>query len=267
MEDMFVTSLLERARSDNPYDQYLALLMALQVPSICARIEFPVSDENTGKCQDDPRVLYKPNGKAWDKNLYFAWLKKHAHDFSVWHFRLMPFDKMCEAIYQLRNQITHSGEILDADSKIVFVDADCGAMYSGSVLYLSIYDFCKKMFDAARAIPDVSNIWCRDFALLNRIGVRPLSREIYQKLRDESESAYHDFWDGRDDDLQLYQHYCFYANGRIGEIRQRLSEDSEACVFGLSHEGSLHLADVVESVDAFGREMDARIANKYFEKE
>ena len=78
----------------NPNDTS-CLLFALQIPSICSRIEFPQTAENTG-------TLYRANGTAMDKNMYKRWLQKHRSDFVDIYSQSMLFDDFCENLYALR---------------------------------------------------------------------------------------------------------------------------------------------------------------------
>ena len=71
----------EKLNSQCADDHYAALLFALQLPSICGRMEFPKTEKNTGKNGQNSNILYRENGNPWDKNLYFAWLKKHKNCF------------------------------------------------------------------------------------------------------------------------------------------------------------------------------------------
>lgn len=68
-----------KKRLENNPNDYTYLLFALQIPSICSRIEFPQTPENTGRCEDGK--LYKVNGNPWDANMYKAWLMKHSNSF------------------------------------------------------------------------------------------------------------------------------------------------------------------------------------------
>ena len=81
-EHSLIMDMREKANSQNPENQFAALLFALQIPSICSRIEIPKTDKNTGTNQNDPQVLYKEKtGRPFDKNLYHEWLRLHHSSF------------------------------------------------------------------------------------------------------------------------------------------------------------------------------------------
>lgn len=54
---------------NNPND-ISCLLFALQIPSICSRIEFPKTDENTGRAEEGK--LYRSDRRPYDANMYKA---------------------------------------------------------------------------------------------------------------------------------------------------------------------------------------------------
>lgn len=86
---------------NNPND-ISYLLFALQIPSICSRIEFPKTDENTGRAEEGK--LYRSSGKPWDANLYKAWLRKHYDAFEdmLIAFANEHFEPMNNGKMQLR---------------------------------------------------------------------------------------------------------------------------------------------------------------------
>lgn len=61
-DHLLIMDMREKARSKNEHDQFLALLFALQIPSICSRIEISRTDKNSGKpneARDNPAgILY-----------------------------------------------------------------------------------------------------------------------------------------------------------------------------------------------------------------
>lgn len=72
---MYLKDLIESYRkklNDNSND-YSCILFALQIPSICSRIEFPKTDENKGGLKEGK--FYGSKGRVWDGNMYKAWLK------------------------------------------------------------------------------------------------------------------------------------------------------------------------------------------------
>ena len=78
---MYLKDLIESYRkklNDNSND-YSCILFALQIPSICSRIEFPKTDENKGGLKEGK--FYGSKGRVWDGNMYKAWLKKHSNSF------------------------------------------------------------------------------------------------------------------------------------------------------------------------------------------
>ncbi len=78
MEMLDLIQVYRNKLQTNPHDTS-CLLFALQIPSVCSRIDFPQTPENTGECKDGK--FYRANGKIWDANMYKAWLRKHYSHF------------------------------------------------------------------------------------------------------------------------------------------------------------------------------------------
>ena len=91
------------------------LLFALQIPSICSRIEFPKTDENTGRA--DEGKLYRSDGRPYDANMYKAWLRKHYDDFADIYYGALTLNSFCDNLYALRNQVTHEGVLMASKNK------------------------------------------------------------------------------------------------------------------------------------------------------
>lgn len=268
-----IADMREKAKSENEYDKLAALLFALQIPSICSRIEIPKTDVNSGKpneARDNPMViLYNvKNGEPFDKNLYFAWLRKHRHTFTPWFFRLMPFEVLCEAIYNLRNDMTHAGNLLELDSGLVLIDSDeTGILFSGRILYMSVSKFCDTMFDAAREVFSGNDYWQLEISKAdNNLSLHLLPDADFQQIKRDLDIKYHEFWKDRDDDLRLYQAYCFTMIGHLDEIEKRMAQKPEWTLGGLSRLEMKRLVEVVHECDTLGDKFDAEIAEKYFKR-
>lgn len=259
-----IADMREKVKSQNEYDKFAALLFALQIPSICSRIEIPRTEENSGKpneAKTNPgKVLYnEKTGAPFDKNLYFAWLKRHQRAFIQFFFRLMPFETLCEAIYDLRNSVTHSGNLLELDSRIVLLESDSyGGFFSGRILYMSLSKFCNTMFDAAKGV------FSGDAIVVENLILHTFPDVCFDIIEKEYERKYRAFWAGRDEDLRLYQIYCFNMLGRLTEIEQHMEDVPGWSIDGLTRAELERLVDVVYECDVFGDAFDAEIAKTYF---
>ena len=135
-----------KKRLENNPNDYTYLLFALQIPSICSRIEFPQTPENTGRCEDGK--LYKVNGNPWDANMYKAWLMKHSNSFVDIYYSSMELNVFCKTVYDLRCQTTHEGVLMTNESHFYFTNSD-NAMCIGDVVFLPMKRLCEDMFDTA----------------------------------------------------------------------------------------------------------------------
>lgn len=160
--DVNLIELIDMYRNKLDKDRYSCLLFALQLPSICSRIEYPDRGKYTAYYNDD--------GRPKDGKLYRKWIKDH---YSYFNKITKCFNVNCtdfaDAVYDLRCNMTHACVTVDIDKLFntgdgfyfCFID-DYGVKGTslfglGDVRFVSIYDFCQCMFNAASAI-DVHNI-------------------------------------------------------------------------------------------------------------
>lgn len=181
----------------NPND-ISCLLFALQIPSICSRIEFPLTTENIG-------TLYRANKNhsPIDNNLYKRWLEKHYMSFVDIYSHSMSFNTFCKNIYKLRCQMTHEGVVMTNESKFYFVDGNI-AMCVGDIIFLPIKRLCEAMFDVA----DVTMSNLRADIKVTPVDEAVLSKEIYGKISNDVYKTYRSFWDNysADDNMLI----CIY---------------------------------------------------------
>ena len=166
-------------QSQKSEDRYSALLFALQIPSICSRIEFPNDGVNT---------LYS-DGKPQDEKLYLAWIIKHAESFKPWFYTISTVKDLAERIYKLRCQLTHEGYVLQDDTKIVFISDDKSSLFVDDIVMISIPNFCREFFYLAENIFSMHNIEFTDYDGLT------VSDELYGQICNDAFIKYHAFWD------------------------------------------------------------------------
>lgn len=261
-----ITDMREKANSQNPKDQFAALLFALQIPSICSRIEIPKTDKNMGTNQNDPQILYKEKtGKPFDKNLYHAWLWLHRESFIPWCYSLMPFNELCDAIYQLRNDVTHAGSLLEVDSEIVLTENYSTPLFSGKRLFLPIQMFCGTMFDAARYVFSVDGTFYFGSSMADeKLTLHVLPNVDFNDIRNYLYLKYHEFWANRHDDLILYQTYCFSDFGSLDTIEKKLNSDPTWKIGDLTRTESERLIKIVHECNDFGEKLDEEITKRHF---
>lgn len=205
MEILDLIRQYKKQLENNPND-FNCLLFALQIPSICSRIEFSQTPENTGKCEDGK--LYKSNGNPWDSNMYKIWLMRHNNSFVDIYHSSMELNAFCKAIYDLRCQVTHEGILMTNESHFYFTNSD-NAMCLGDVVFLPMKRLCEDMFDTAIAVLFNKN---------EKVNITPfkdmfLSDDVYSKIRDDTEKTYKSFWNdySEDDNMlnSIYYHIIF----------------------------------------------------------
>lgn len=154
---MDMVELIDMYRDKLDSDPYSCLLFALQLPSICSRIECEIHSELYEDCWNNKKKHRLNDGAAYER-----WLVRHV--FYLKHL-FMPFmnsQTFVEKVYKLRCLLTHEGVLLERsieDNDFCFVEGDITFALS-NMLFLSPSSFCSAMFDSACSF------------LLN-VGVRP----------------------------------------------------------------------------------------------
>lgn len=201
----------EKLLSNNIDDQYAALLYALQLPGICARIEFPPAVENVqgDACTIGP--LYKYTDKknkdlrscsAFDRALYLYWFNQHRGLFLRWFDGSISLEEFSEKIYDLRNSLTHEGRVLKGTSRVLFgPDRRCIKTY-GSFMVINLIDFCESIFGVAELV------FFKCFGCVSEFNTIVLDNKELSVLDSYVKSVYSSFWAGRDTYLELYQNWC-----------------------------------------------------------
>lgn len=264
-DESFMKYMFEKSKSECVYDQYMALSFALQIPGICGRLDIPQTEENTGADNQNAGNLYKKNGKPHDKNLYVAWLRRHPFAYRVWASKEMPFSKLPERIYELRNQVVHEGRIFDEDSKIVLLGPGCQGLITKTRAFIPVDRFCEYMF---YAVGSVDNVYMArscgsmvDWPVLDR-RLRVMPKEKYESLERYVMGEYQEFWNAHRCDRELYG--AFYDSDvvDIDVIRSGLADKDRDAVCGLTRIEASQLVKVVEDLQVVDERVD-RDMRKY----
>lgn len=201
---MYLKDLIEsyRKKLNDNSNYYSCLLFALQIPSICSRIEFPKTDENKGGLKEGK--FYGPKGRVWDGNMYKAWLKKHSNSFVNIYSGSMGIEEFCKKLYDLRCQMTHEGVVMTGTNRFFFTEANSGVMCVNDIVFLPIKRLCDYMFDAAENIlldehKDINITQFEDMFL---------PPEIYNSIMNDVETTYNTFWKSYSDSDKMLN--CIY---------------------------------------------------------
>lgn len=195
----------EKQLENNPND-FNCLLFALQIPSICSRIELPKTLENTEKCEDEK--LYNSNGKPCDANLYKKWIKEHKIYFSDICDSSMELNVFCKVVYDLRCQVTHEGILTTNESHFYFINDKAGktTMCFGNTVFIPIKRLCKDMFNAAKSVLP-NNCGKNDITPFEDVY---LPDDVYSKICSDINRNCESFWKNYSDDDNLLN--CIYNN-------------------------------------------------------
>lgn len=143
---MDMLELIDMYQDKLDSDLYSCLLFALQLPSICSRIE----------CKEHPDVYddcwrNKKKHELLDKASYKKWLTRHIFYLKPLFTPVMDSKTFAENVYNLRCLLTHEGVLLeqsDKDNNFYFVEGDATFVLPNMV-FLSSVSFCDAMFKNA----------------------------------------------------------------------------------------------------------------------
>ena len=133
--------LSEAVETGNNDEQFSCLLFALQLPSICARLDFP-RDKYEGFYSD---------GKPYDRELYIKWLAKNRALLVEGSSGFLTFNAFYSAVYELRCNLTHEG-ILEQNKRlqnIRFLSGKSSGIALGDKQYIPLYYLCNALFTGA----------------------------------------------------------------------------------------------------------------------
>lgn len=265
MNEGFFDVFVDKSKSSDPHEQYVALMFALQLPSICSRIEFPRYPENSGGSEREASTLYVGDcGKPIDRRLYIEWMRMHKHQFRCWWLKSMPFEVICRALYDLRDCLLRTGSLLEAAAKVTLLESGCPMLYCGGRLYLSVEDFCQDMFVAAGQSFSTESSLARS-TVQDSLQAEVVSEHVYAQLKRDTVDAYNEFWKDREADLQLYQTYCRYCVGDNRSIITYLQDMTrDDGLYGLTREETQKLVVIVAEVEAMESTLGRELAYKYF---
>lgn len=251
-------------------DKYSALLFALQLPSVCSRVEFPFSDIQY-------KYLYRSSGTPQDKELYMKWLYVHKKSFLLLCVPSEHFDILFKKLYDLRNELTHESRLFS--NYFVFVDAECKTpmFLSNDIAFISIEQLCLTIFEIAQLSS------ARTLSLFNELN---LSAHNFDIVRAEIYKRMKQFWDNRldeeipCDDNQLcciYDSFCT-DDERIRNIESFFEShpndlyeigDFDHKYIGMMPDGKYLFEEVYDATGLFGDErkgLTCRFSKSKFER-
>lgn len=214
---MTILDLIEQYKKqleNNPND-YNCLLFALQIPSICSRIEFPQTPENTG---NEKGKLYNSYGNPRDANLYKTWLMNYSDSFFNIYNLSMELNDFCNVMYKLRCQITHEGILMSDNNQFYFINGD-DLICIGNKIFLPIKCLCESLFNAAMiSIKRNKNIDITPFEEF------VMSDNICCQIRNDVKETYKPFWSNysEDDKLLNYIYKCIIFDN--SDMKQEIDE-------------------------------------------
>ena len=162
-----LTKAIEDGNND---EQFSCLMFALQLPSMCARLDFP---------RDKYKQFYS-DGNPKDRKLYIAWLKKYYKSLVTLSLDFLTFEEFCLAVYELRCNLTHAG-ILASNEKlqgIRFLSVKCFGMGLGDEQYISFSYLCNALFACALESVSMITVSIRE-GFANQSGCYLLSDNSY----------------------------------------------------------------------------------------
>jgi hypothetical protein len=133
-----LSKAVEKGNND---EQFSCLMFALQLPSICARLDFP---------RDKYEAFYSDR-KPRDRELYIKWLAKNHALLVEGSSGFLTFNDFCSAVYELRCSLVHEG-ILESNKRlqnIRFLSGNGAGLCLGDKQYIPLYYLCDALFTGA----------------------------------------------------------------------------------------------------------------------
>lgn len=171
--NMDMVELIDMYRTKLDSDPYSCLLFALQLPSICSRIEYPPESLSENECniyyycpknnrkEDGSCISYNPRDRA----LYEKWIMDHYNYFDSITKNIMTLDEndFGRALYEFRCCMTHEGvsvplDLFTASNQYIrfcFVDVKTVPTVPfvlNNIAYVSVVAMCECLFDAAEFV-------------------------------------------------------------------------------------------------------------------
>lgn len=185
---------ISQTKTLNDDEVYSKLLFALQLPSICGRIDYKKEDNIT---------LYANDGKPKDKAIFIKWITEHCKTFS----RYVDSKDNCfiaNSLYDLRCKLTHEGIIISSkneDFKIYFIKEDVIPIIANGYMFISPIVICEIIFDAA--LKTLVNEKYKICEFKNICIDKNLYNEIFETLS----KRWRDYWDAQPENKKIYDKY------------------------------------------------------------
>lgn len=143
---MDMVDLIDMYRTKLDSDPYSCLLFALQLPSICSRVEAERHPEAYSGCWDVTKKHKLIDGRAYER-----WLIRYIFDLKHLFMPFMTSKTFVEKVYKLRCLVTHEGVLLEQTggaNDFCFVEGNVTSALP-NMLFLSPSSFCNAMFNSA----------------------------------------------------------------------------------------------------------------------
>lgn len=149
-----LSKVVEKGNND---EQFSCLMFALQLPSICARLDFP---------RDKYEEFYSGKNIS-DKKLYIAWLKKNRRLLMAGSSGFLTFNEFCLAVYELRCSLVHEGILSGKHSEMTL-----GFLSLGAKQYIPLYYLCDRLFIGALKSVSIVEVYTNESDRFSLFSIR-----------------------------------------------------------------------------------------------
>ena len=161
-----LSKAVEKGNND---EQFSCLMFALQLPSICARLDFP---------RDEYEEFYSGKNIS-DKKLYIAWLKKNRRLLMAGSSGFLTFNEFCLAVYELRCSLVHEG-ILSSNKELQNIrflsgkhsEMTLGFLSLGAKQYIPLYYLCDRLFIGALKSVSIVEVYTNESDRFSLFSIR-----------------------------------------------------------------------------------------------
>lgn len=224
-----LSKAVEKGNND---EQFSCLMFALQLPSICARLDFP---------RDKYEQFYS-GGKPHDRELYIKWLEKNHALLVEGSSGFLTFNDFCSAVYELRCSLVHEG-ILESNKRlqsIRFLSGKSSGIALGDKQYIPLYYLCNALYTGALdsiSVKEFSTNQSGGFSLSYNSKVAVMDADSLvvdiSELSDEAvnmRKRAEEFWGGKSKrESALFSLYDYLAHWQLSvfdEMESHFAKDS-----------------------------------------
>lgn len=184
---------ISQTKTLNDDEIYSKLVFALQLPSICGRIDYKRTD-------DIENLLYTSSGRPKDKSIFTKWITEKCKEFSN-YVNPENMTLMINSLYDLRCMLTHEGVIDNQkgkEFKIYFIEEGKTPIIASGYMFISPIKICTIIFN--EALKTLTN---KDYEIC-QFPSMCINSNLYDKIFNTISENWSNHWEERPESKRIY---------------------------------------------------------------